>query len=222
MYLTNIWCHAYQRRAGGVDEPRGTSVSGGGAAIPFSPSLLEEEKSPPSQPRRLVRRRRRRLDWGPAETQGRGHPPQASSAACLPGKPPKSAATNSVRRPPIKETAVMAALRRNEEKRARDARRARLVERALEARKASGPGPSPGADRGGWVDTVVAQRVVWEALGIWPDLSEPIRDGTSSSATPAAAACPVTAATSEITQWRAPTGNSHVSLKAPWAYWSPG
>ena len=44
-------------------------------------------------------------------------------------------------RPPPKETAVMAALRRNEEeKRARDARRARLVERAREARQ------SPEAD----------------------------------------------------------------------------
>ena len=52
--------------------------------------------------------------------------------------------------PPAKESAVMAALRRNEEeKRLRDARRARLAERAREARRSPGTEEVTGAAQGG-------------------------------------------------------------------------
>ena len=55
----------------------------------------------------------------------------------------------SDRRSSVQETAVMAALRRNdEEKRARDARRARLVERAREARGSPGSESTSETDRG--------------------------------------------------------------------------
>ena len=58
----------------------------------------------------------------------------------VPGEPPGTVSKTLIQ-PSPNETAVMAALRRNEEeKRARDARRARMVERAREARH------SPGAD----------------------------------------------------------------------------
>ena len=62
---------------------------------------------------------------------------------------PSGATTSSSRRSHVEETAVMAALRRSaEEKRARDARRARLVERAREARQSSLSEPASETDGG--------------------------------------------------------------------------
>ena len=85
----------------------------------------------------LVQRRR---------TAGRrsASPPQPA----LPGEP---SGTPAPRRSPAQESAVMAALRRGqEEKRVRDARRARLVERAREARRSPGDASSgSGAGKSG-------------------------------------------------------------------------
>ena len=74
--------------------------------------------------------------------------------ATPPPQPAPPGASGTVPSPkrssPVKETAVMAALRRSaEEKRARDARRARLVERARETRQSPGTDSTPGAGRGG-------------------------------------------------------------------------
>ena len=69
------------------------------------------------------------------------HPPP-------PGKP-SGMATSAGRRSSVGETAVMAALRRNDEdKRGRDARKARLVERARETRKSPGSNSNSGSGRG--------------------------------------------------------------------------
>ena len=85
----------------------------------------------------LVRRRR--------SLTRRAEPPSHTAA---PGVAP-GPASRTQGRPPPKETAVMAALRRNEEeKRARDARRARLVERAREARQSPGTDSDPGTGIG--------------------------------------------------------------------------
>ena len=76
-----------------------------------------------------------------------GHRTSSPPQSALPG--PSGTAAPTGRRSPVRETAVMAALRRNdEEKRARDARRARLVERARETRRSPGTDPSPGSGRG--------------------------------------------------------------------------
>ena len=67
-----------------------------------------------------------------------------------PASPGKSSGTATPvgRRSPVKETTVQAALRRNaEDKRARDARKARLLERALEARRSPGAESPSGAGR---------------------------------------------------------------------------
>ena len=80
-------------------------------------------------------------------TAGRrsGSPPQPAA----PGGPPSATTATSGRRSHVEETAVMAALRRTaEEKRARDARRARLVERAREARQSPSSERSSGTDQG--------------------------------------------------------------------------
>ena len=70
------------------------------------------------------------------------------SPACS-GEPSGGVKASSDRQSPVKETAVMAALRRSaEEKRARDARRARLVERAREARQSPGSESTPETDSG--------------------------------------------------------------------------
>ena len=69
------------------------------------------------------------------------HPPP-------PGKP-SGMATSAGRRSSVGETAVMAALRRNDEdKRARDARKARLVERARETRQSPRSDCNSGSGRG--------------------------------------------------------------------------
>ena len=71
-----------------------------------------------------------------------GSPPHPAAH----GEPSGTTTTSSGSRSRVEETAVMAALRRNDEdKRARDARRARLVERVREARRSPGAESDSGA-----------------------------------------------------------------------------
>ena len=116
--------------------------SGAAALVPSSPSITGDRRDSAAQSGAPSAAGGEDGDDDWTLVQGRRgarRRPEAPPSPSRSGEPPGEAKASSGRQSPVRETAVMAALRRNdEEKRARDARRARLVERAREARQSPG------------------------------------------------------------------------------------